>query len=145
MHAVPQAGTAIWEMSGTEVSEGHCLSLRPLYFGKRRSISRAKMGRVSDSPHSNLQVGDGSVLSAVPPLAESDASGVVEHVGSAEQCILIALLRTGSNTKPLAGFRQGRVEDSLRSPLAVASDRAQLSGQEMVGWPGAADRYLAVF
>jgi hypothetical protein len=111
MHAIPPVGTAIWEMSGTEESEGHCLSLRPLYFGEKRSISRAKMGRICDSPIRGLQVDDGSVLSVVPLPLYWDPLKVAPGIGSAEQCTFIALPTTPPNTTPLAGFRQGRVEN----------------------------------
>jgi hypothetical protein len=41
MPAVPPAGTAIREMSGTmEESEGHCLSLRPLSLSWNKALPK---------------------------------------------------------------------------------------------------------
>jgi hypothetical protein len=95
-----------------------CLSLRPLYFARKRSTSRTKMGRICDSAHCGLQVDDGPLLSADPAPRAGNCRGPAAASRSAQQCTFAALPATAPKGKPLAGLGEGLVTGNgeIRNP-----------------------------
>src|SRR5580704_1087985 len=79
-----------------------------------------------------------------------EEKGNSRKIGSAEQCIFRACGYRAHFKHEAHGWFQAshglvKNEKVLALLLAVAGYGAQLAGQKVVRWPGAADRHFAVF